>query len=77
MATVQIRLDLPEELAREAQERGLLSSKAIESLIRSEIRRARIGRLFDDMEKLSAVDAAPLTDAELEAEIRAVRSKRR
>jgi hypothetical protein len=77
MASVEIKLELPEELAREAQKRGLLSSKAIESLIRSEIRRARIERLFDDMERLSDVDTPPLTDAEVEAEIQAVRGKRR
>jgi post-segregation antitoxin (ccd killing protein) len=77
MASVEIKVELPEDLAREAQERGLLSSRAIEYLIRSEIRRTRIERLFETMERLSEAGTSPLTDAEVEAEIQAVRRKQR
>jgi hypothetical protein len=72
---VQLDLKLPDSLAREAQAAGLLTPQAIEQLLREEIRR-RVGQLFDAADRLSALDAPPLTEAEVEVEIQAAREAR-
>ena len=64
---VQLDLKLPDSLAREAQAAGLLTPQAIEQLLREEIRRRRVGQLFDAADRLAALDAPPLTEAEVEA----------
>jgi hypothetical protein len=73
---VQLDLKLPDSLAREAQAAGLLTPQAIEQLLREEIRR-RVNQLFEAADRLAALDAPPLTEAEVEAEIQAVREARR
>jgi hypothetical protein len=74
---LEIRLRLPGSIAREAEARGLLEPESLESLLREEIRRRRIDRLFEAADRLGSVPLPPLTDAEVEAEIRAVRSRQR
>ena len=76
MSSVEIRLDLPDNLAREAETNGLLKPEAIESLLRDEIRRRRVDGLFESADRLAA-SVAPLTETEVEAEIAAVREARR
>ncbi len=73
MSTVDFKLSLPEKLLREAERAGLLSSKAIERLLREEIRRQRAQGLFDAADRLAALEMPPLTEAEIEAEIREAR----
>jgi hypothetical protein len=68
---------LPEALAREAEANGLLAPEAIERLLREELRRRRVNSLFEAADRLAALDAPPLTDAEVQAEIEAVRTERR
>ena len=72
MSSVEIKLDLPDNLAREAETNGLLKPEAIESLLRDEIRRRRVDGLFESADRLAA-SVAPLTETEVEAEIAAVR----
>src|ERR1041385_4459694 len=76
MSSVEITLDLPDNLAREAETNGLLKPEAIESLLREEIRRRRVDGLFESADRLAASDAS-LTETEVEAEIAAVREARR
>ena len=78
-STVQLELTitLPASLAREAEAQGLLTSSMLEALLREEVRRRRVGHLFDAAEQLAALPLAPLTEAEVEAEIHAARAARR
>jgi hypothetical protein len=76
MAELEIKLDLPEALAREAEASGLLTPESIESLLRAEIDRRRINKLFDAADRLAALDMPRLSQSEVEAEIRAVREQR-
>ena len=76
MSSLEVKLDLPDSLAREAEANGLLTPEAIESLLRAEIRRRRVNKLFDAADRLASLDA-PLTEAEVEAEIAAARRARR
>jgi hypothetical protein len=73
---VQFDLKLPDSLAREAQAAGLLTPEAIEKLLREEIRRRRVSQLFEVADRLAALDMPPLTEAEVEAEIKAAREER-
>jgi hypothetical protein len=75
VSSLEVKLDLPDNLAREAEADGLLTPEAIESLLRAEIRRRRVNKLFDAADRLAALDA-PLTESEVEAEIAAVRQSR-
>ena len=76
-ALVELKLTLPDALARDAEAAGLLSPESIERLLREEVRRRRVDQLFDAADRLAALDLPALTGAEVEAEIRAVRAKRR
>ena len=76
MSSLEFKLNLPDNLAREAEANGLLTPEAIESLLRAEIHRRRVNKLFDAADRLAALDI-PLTEAEVEAEIAAVRQARR
>ena len=77
MRTLELTLQLPDQLAREAEATGLLKPKAIEYLLRQEIRRRQADGLFDAADRLASLDVPPLTAAEVEAEIAAVRQERR
>lgn len=77
MVAVQLRLELPDALAREAETLHLLSPGAIEGLLRAELRRRRVGDLLATADRLALADGPPLTPAEVEAEIQAARAARR
>jgi hypothetical protein len=77
MYTLDLKVLLPDDLAREAETEGLLTAQAIEALLREEMRRRRVNKLFDAADRLAVLPAAPLTAGEVEAEIKAARVKRR
>jgi hypothetical protein len=76
MSSLELKLDLPDSLAREAEANGLLTPEAIEVLLREEIRRRRVDKLFNAADRLADI-GTPLTEAEVEAEIAAARLARR
>ena len=71
----QIVLTLPDNLAREAEANGLLRPESIAALLRAEIRRRRVNRLFAAADRLADLDQ-PLSEAEIEGEITAARKSR-
>jgi len=75
MPEVEIKLLLPDSLAHEAEAKGLLTPQAMESMLRSEIRRRRVDQLFEAADRLADLEIPMLTEAEVETEIRAVRVK--
>lgn len=74
--TLDLKLDLPENVFKEAKEAGLLQPAEIERLLREELRRRRVDELFATADKLAALESPPLTEEELEAEIAAAREAR-
>ena len=70
-----IVIDLPDALAKEAREAGLLRSDYVASMFRREIRRRRINKLFSAADRL-AESSQPLTDADIAEEIEAYRKER-
>lgn len=77
MNALEIKLTLPEGLARKAEANGLLTPESLEALLRAELRRRRVNQLFDEADRLASLELPPLTETEVEAEIQAVRKKRR
>ena len=77
MSKVDIKITLPDDLAREAEANGLLNSQAMENLLRAEIRRRRVNGLFESADRLAGVEIPALTQDEVEAEIQAARHSKR
>jgi hypothetical protein len=78
MVSIDITLTLPDELAREARDRGLLAPEALQRLIDAEVeRRRKVDRLFEIADSLAAMDKGDLTEEDIKAEIAAVRAERR
>ena len=77
--TVQLELilTLPASLAREAEAQRLLTSPMLEALLRAEVQRRRVAYLFEAADRLAALPLAPLTEAEVQAEIHATRVEKR
>jgi hypothetical protein len=75
MLMSEVVLTLPDNLAQEAEANGLLKPESIAAMLRAEIRRRRVNRLFAAADRL-AVSDQPLTEAEVEAEIAAARKER-
>jgi hypothetical protein len=75
MTTVQI--ELPERLAKEAGEAGLLKPEALEQLINEALRRKALDELLGVAAKVEEAGIPPMTMEEIEAEIQAYRQERR
>ena len=69
-----IVIDLPDALAKEARDAGLLRSEYVASMFRKEIRRRKINRLFAAADRLSELDT-PISEQDLAAEIEAYRKE--
>jgi hypothetical protein len=67
--SAELKINLPDGLAREAEANGLLTPESIESLLREELKRRRVNGLFAATDRLANLDIPPLTEAEVEAEI--------
>ena len=72
---LELKLTLPDSLAREAEAKGLLTPEALEALLRAEVQRCRVTQLFEAADRLAALP--PMTEAEVEAEIQAARAEKR
>ena len=75
MTTLEI--NLPDGLAKEAEQAGLLTAAAIERMLKSELRRRAGEQLLESARKLASTNLPPLTEEEIQAEIDAVRAERR
>ena len=75
MTTLEI--SLPDSLAKEAREAGLLTPEAIEQMVRETIRRRALGELRQAMDRMAAVEGPVMTPEEIQKEIKAARAERR
>ena len=75
MTTLEI--NLPDGLAKEAEQAGLLTAEAIERMLKSELRRRAGEQLLESARKLASTDLPPLTEEDIQAEIDAARAERR
>ena len=77
MTKVDLTLDLPDRVARDAEAAGLLSATAIARLVRAEIRRQAAERLLAGAARVEAAGIDRMPMAEIQAEVDAVRKTRR
>lgn len=77
MTTLEVKLELPDSLAREAQQAGLLTPEAIEKMVREAIRKRALGELKQAMDRMAAVEGPMPTPEEIRQEIKAARAERR
>ena len=77
MTTLELTLNLPDELANQAQAAGLLNSEAIENLLREQLRKRAGEELRAMLNRVSASSEPPMSEDEIQAEINAYRAERR
>jgi len=77
MTKLQVKLELPDPLAKEAETMGLLEPQALQALLREAVRNRRIARLAEARRKIAAAGIPPMTMEEIQAEIKAYRTERR
>jgi hypothetical protein len=76
--SVTIELDLPDALVKEAEANGLLQSAPLGDLLVSELRRRKAAAgLRDALDRVRSQPGEPMTIEEIQAEVDAVRAKRR
>jgi len=74
----ELKLTLPDRLAREAREAGLLSPKAIQRLLREAMRRrAGACEFLSVADRVAAAGVPPMSEEEIQAEVDAARKARR
>ena len=72
-----LTIDLPDNLAKQAKDAGLLAPDAIEAMLRESLRRRAIDELFETADKLAAANIPRMTMDEIQAEVNAVRAQRK
>jgi hypothetical protein len=77
MTTLQLKLELPDALAAEAQAAGLLAPEQLERMVREALRARRVEKLAAAREVLAASPLPPMTPEEIQAEIDAYRAEAR
>jgi len=73
----EIVLTLPDDVATEAGEMGLFSPTLAASIFKAELRRRKVNRFFDTIDRIAAVEGEPMSNEEINAEIAAARKERR
>jgi hypothetical protein len=74
----ELKVTLPDRLAREARKAGLLNPETIKTLLREAMRRrAAAGRVLAVASRVAAAGVDPLTEDEIQVEVEAVRKARR
>ena len=77
MTALELTLNLPDELSSKAQAAGLLSSEAIEKLLREQLRKQAGEEMRVMLNKVDASGISPMSEDEIQAEIDAYRAERR
>ena len=76
MTTIQITL--PDELAKEAEQAGVLSSESLEKWVRQQLKARQFDQLVAAMDRMSAVNDLPyMSPEEVAEEIKIMRAERR
>ena len=77
MTTLELKLNLPDRLAREAQAAGLLTPEALSDLLKDAMRRRAAQALLAGAARATAAGSAPLSMKEIQSEVNAVRRTRK
>lgn len=77
MTTLQLKLDLPDRLAREAEAAGLLTKRSLSRMLADAMRRAAGERLLAGARRASRSGGKPMSLRAIQAEVNAVRRARK
>ena len=77
MTTLEVKLNLSERLAREAQAAGLLTPQALAQLLKDAMRRRAAQALLDGAARATQTGAKPMSMDAIQSEVSAVRRSRR
>ena len=78
IVSITIQLDLPDALLNEARANGLLDSASVGGLIAVELRRRKAAAdLSNLLDGIRAQPGEPISEQEIAAEVKAVRTERR
>jgi type III secretory pathway component EscV len=77
MTTLDLKLTLPERLAKQAKATGLLTQQAIEELLRDAMRRRAAGAFLSNARQVAKAKIPPMSEVDLQNEIDAVRKTKR
>ncbi|HEV6965979.1 MULTISPECIES: hypothetical protein [Roseateles] len=77
MTTLEIKLDLPDRLVRDATAAGLLTPKALREMVKDAMQRRAAQALLAGAQRASAAGSKPLSMKALQSEINAVRRERK
>ncbi len=73
----ELTVKLPDELARQIRAAGLLNEAVLEKVFREALRKQSNSELFAALDEIESAKLPPMTEAEVQAEIDAVRAERR
>lgn len=77
MTTLEVKLNLPDQIAQQAKRAGLLNGRAIERLIEEAVQREAGKKLLDAMQRLSDANVPPLTEEDIAEAVKAARAARK
>ena len=73
----ELKLTLPDSLARDARKAGLLTPKAIGEMLRDAMRRRAVRAFLSNAPRVARAKIPPMSADEIQAEIDAVRKAKR
>jgi hypothetical protein len=77
MTTLELKLNLPDRLAQDAVQMGLLEPESLQSLLREAVRSRRVMQLAEARERVAVAGITPLSLDEIQAEVEAYRAEHR
>ena len=76
MTTLEVKLNLSDRLAREAQAAGLLTPRALAQLLKDAMRKQAAQALLEGAARATKTGAKPMSMDEIQVEVNAVRRVR-
>lgn len=77
MTTLELKLNLPDRLAREAKAAGMLTPEALSDMLKDAMRRRAAQALLEGAKRASESGSKPLSMDEIQTEVSAVRKTRK
>ena len=77
MTSLELKLELPDRLAREAMAAGLLTPKALRELLTDAMQRRAVKAMLTGAARATASGSRPFSMKQIQAEVNAVRRERR
>ena len=75
MTTLELKVNLPDRLAQDAAQMGLLNQDSLQSMLREAVRNRRIAQLAEARKRVADAGIAPLSLEEIQEEVAAYRSE--